>query len=146
MVAVAFGQCGSALFFGGAVPWSKVLTTAVILTVVAVNVTGARFVDRMRNTVVVVLLSVVAVFAAVALDRYAPVADSSAVAIQDGVALTFLAAVAGSTARVGGTRGRVLSVVIVLLLANLVDLAVLALLGTVVVLVISVVTVRDVVR
>jgi len=69
MAAVAFGQCGSALFFGGAAPWSKVLTTAVILTVVAVNVTGARFIDRVRNTVVVVLLSVIAIFVVVALAR-----------------------------------------------------------------------------
>jgi amino acid transporter len=69
MVAVVVGQCSSALFFGGAALWSKVLATAVVLTVVAVNVTGARFIDRVRNMVVVVLLSVIAIFVVVALAR-----------------------------------------------------------------------------
>jgi amino acid transporter len=152
MVAVSFGQYGAALFFDGFAPWRRVLTTAVVLVVAAVNVTGARFVDRVRTLVVVVLLSVFAVFVAVALARLdsrpmlAPAAGPSTSDMMGGVALMALAAVlvnanicaaTGLTAalaeaglfpqvfsrpaRVGGTRGLVISVVAVLLLANLVD-------------------------
>jgi amino acid transporter len=96
MVAVSFGHYGSALFFGGSAPWSKVLTTAVVLVVAAVNIAGARFIDRVQTLVVVVLLSVFAVFVAVVLAQLdlrllAPATYPSAADVLGSVALTFFA-------------------------------------------------------
>ena len=47
MVSVSFGNYAAALFFGeSASPgWTKVLTTAVVLVVAAINIAGARFID-----------------------------------------------------------------------------------------------------
>ncbi|RZL75463.1 MAG: APC family permease [Rhodococcus sp. (in: high G+C Gram-positive bacteria)] len=254
MVAVSFGSYGAALFFDDSVAWAKILTSAVVVAVAAINIAGAKFIDRVQSAIVVVLLAVFAVFIVVTLgelepDLLAPSTYPPAADIISSVALTFFAylgftvisftggdlpdprrnlpramytalgittalyvlialgvfgtltvqevidngetalalaakptlgdagfammavaallatsssvnaniyAAAGSTAklaesgtfppvfgqraRVGGTRGLVISVVLVLLLANLVDLTAIASLGSVVALVIFLVT------
>lgn len=96
MVSVSFGSYGSALLFDDSTAWSKVLTTAVVLAVAAINIAGARFIDRAQTAVVIVLLAVFAVFIVVTLAQlnpellapstYPPTAD-----IVSSVALTFFA-------------------------------------------------------
>ena len=96
MVSVSFGSYGSALFFNDSTAWSKVLTTAVVLAVAAINIAGARFIDRAQTAVVIVLLAVFALFIVVTLAQlnpellapstYPPTAD-----IVSSVALTFFA-------------------------------------------------------
>jgi len=96
MVSVSFGSYGSALFFDDSTAWSKVLTTAVVLAVAAINIAGARFIDRAQTAIVIVLLAVFAVFIVVTLaeldpgllapSTYPPTAD-----IVSSVALTFFA-------------------------------------------------------
>jgi amino acid transporter len=69
MVAVAFGSYATSLFVGedagGA--WDNVFTSAIVVAMAAVNLIGARFVDRAQSLIVVVLLAVFAVFAVVTL-------------------------------------------------------------------------------
>jgi amino acid transporter len=67
MVAVSFGSYATSLFVGddAAGWWDNVFTTAVVLAMVAINVIGARFVDRAQSLIVFVLLAVFAVFIAV---------------------------------------------------------------------------------
>ena len=67
MVAVSFGSYATSLFVGddAAGWWDNLFTTAVVLGMVAINVIGARFVDRAQSLIVVVLLAVFAVFIAV---------------------------------------------------------------------------------
>jgi len=96
MVSVSFGSYGSALFFDDSVTWSKVLTVAVVLLVAVVNIAGAKFIDRVQSLIVMVLLTVFAVFIVVTLfqldpellapDTYPPTTD-----IVSSVALTFFA-------------------------------------------------------
>ncbi|MBP2472041.1 amino acid transporter [Crossiella equi] len=96
MVALAFGNYGSALFFGGSVAWARVLTTAVVVAVAAANIAGARFIDRLQTVVVLVLLAVFGAFIAVTVfqldprllapSHYPPASDVVA-----SVALTFFA-------------------------------------------------------
>jgi len=96
MVSVSFGSYGSALLFNDSTAWSKVLTTVVVLAVAAINIAGARFIDRAQTAVVIVLLAVFAVFIVVTLAQldpallapstYPPTAD-----IVSSVALTFFA-------------------------------------------------------
>jgi amino acid transporter len=96
MVSVSFGSYGSALFFDDSTAWSKVLTTLVVLAVAAINIAGARFIDRAQTAIVIVLLAVFAVFIVVTLAQvdpgllapstYPPTAD-----IVSSVALTFFA-------------------------------------------------------
>ena len=52
--------------------WSKVLATAVVLAVAVVNIAGARFIDRVQSTIVIVLLAVFAVFIVVTLTQVDP--------------------------------------------------------------------------
>ena len=95
-VSVSFGSYGSALLFDDSTAWSKVLTRAVVLAVAAINIAGARFIDRAQTAVVIVLLAVFAVFIVVTLAQlnpellapstYPPTAD-----IVSSVALTFFA-------------------------------------------------------
>lgn len=96
MVAVSFGSYGAALFFDDSVVWGKVLTAAVIVLVVAVNIAGATFIDRVQTTIVVLLLAVFAVFIVVTLADLEPalLAPSTyppTVDIVSSVALTFFA-------------------------------------------------------
>jgi amino acid transporter len=67
MVAVAFGSYATSLFVGddAGAAWDNVFTTAVVVGAAAVNVVGARVVDRAQSLIVVVLLVVFAVFIAV---------------------------------------------------------------------------------
>jgi amino acid transporter len=98
MVAVSFGNYGSALFFGDdASPvWAKILATAVVLAVAVVNIIGAKFIDRVQSAIVIVLLAVFAVFIVVTFaqidpDLLAPSTYPSSADIVSSVALTFFA-------------------------------------------------------
>jgi amino acid transporter len=98
MVAVSFGSYGSSLFFGDdAAPiWAKLLTTAVVLVVAAINIAGAKFIDRIQSLIVVVLLAVFGVFIVVTLGQLdtsllAPSTYPPTVDIVSSVALTFFA-------------------------------------------------------
>jgi amino acid transporter len=98
MVAVAFGSYATSLFVGddagGA--WDNVFTSAIVVAMAAINLIGARFVDRAQSLIVVVLLAVFAVFIVVTLvdidpdllafSDYPPFSD-----IVASVALTFFA-------------------------------------------------------
>jgi amino acid transporter len=98
MVAVAFGSYATSLFVGdnagGA--WDNVFTSGIVVAMAAVNLIGARFVDRAQSLIVVVLLAVFAVFIVVTLvdvdpdllafSDYPPFSD-----IVASVALTFFA-------------------------------------------------------
>ena len=96
MVSVSFGHYGSALLFGGSTGWAKVLATAVVLVVGAINIAGARFIDRFQTAIVLVLLAVFAVFLGVTvtqldLSLLAPATYPSTSDIVASVALTFFA-------------------------------------------------------
>jgi amino acid transporter len=96
MVAVSFGSYGSALLFSDSTTWSKILTTAVVLTVAAINIAGAKFIDRVQTLIVVVLLAVFALFIVVTLaqldpDLLAPSTYPRSADIVSSVALTFFA-------------------------------------------------------
>lgn len=96
MVAVSFGHYGSALLFGESVAWAKVLTTAVVLLVAAVNIAGAKFIDRAQSVFVLILLGVFAVFLVVIFTQFdpqllAPADYPPALDIVSSVALTFFA-------------------------------------------------------
>jgi amino acid transporter len=98
MVAVAFGSYATSLFVGedAAAGWDNVFTSLIVVGMAAVNLIGARFVDRAQSLIVVVLLAVFAVFIVVTLvdidpdllafGDYPPFADIIA-----SVALTFFA-------------------------------------------------------
>jgi amino acid transporter len=96
MVSVSFGHYGSALLFGGSTVWSKVLASAVVLVVGAINIAGARFIDRFQTAIVLILLAVFAVFLGVTvteldLSLLAPATYPSTSDIVASVALTFFA-------------------------------------------------------
>lgn len=96
MVSVSFGDYGSALLFDGSNAWSRVLTTAVVLAVAAINIAGAKFIDRVQSAIVMVLLAVFAVFIVVTLAQWdpellAPSTYPPAADIVSSVALTFFA-------------------------------------------------------
>jgi amino acid transporter len=67
MVAVAFGSYATSLFVGddAGAAWDNIFTSLVVVGAAAVNVVGARVVDRAQSLIVVVLLAVFAVFIAV---------------------------------------------------------------------------------
>ncbi len=69
MVAVSFGSYATSLFIGDDAPgwWDNVFVTALILTMVAVNMVGATFVARAQSLIVVGVLAVFAVFIVVTL-------------------------------------------------------------------------------
>lgn len=96
MVSVSFGNYGAALFFDESDTWAKVLTTVVIVAVAAVNIAGAKSIDRLQSVIVVILLVVFAVFIVVTLgqmnpDLLAPSTYPRNGAIVSSVALTFFA-------------------------------------------------------
>jgi amino acid transporter len=96
MVAVSFGSYGSALFFDDSTGWAKALTTAVVLAVAAINIAGAKFIDRVQSLIVVILLAVFVVFIVVTLrqldpDLLAPSTYPPTKDIVSSVALTFFA-------------------------------------------------------
>jgi amino acid transporter len=96
MVSVSFGNYGSALFFGGSAAAGKALTVAVILVAAAINIAGAKVIDRLQTWIVIVLLGVFAVFIAVTLVRIdphllAPSGYPPTMAVVSSVALTFFA-------------------------------------------------------
>ena len=98
MVAVSFGSYATSLFIGddAASGWDNVFTSIIVIAMVAINLIGAKFVDRAQSLIVVVLLAVFIVFIAVtivdidpgllAFGGYPPAADIIA-----SVALTFFA-------------------------------------------------------
>ncbi|MGH3037471.1 MAG: APC family permease [Gaiellaceae bacterium] len=98
MVAVAFGSYATSLFVGDDAwgGWDNVFTAGVVVAMTAINLIGARFVDRAQSLIVVVLLGVFAVFIVVTLvdidadllafSGYPPFTD-----IVASVALTFFA-------------------------------------------------------
>jgi amino acid transporter len=98
MVAVSFGSYGSSLIAGtDAAPIvAKVLTVAVVVLVVGINIAGATSIDRIQSVIVVILLAVFAVFVVVTLagtdpallapSNYPPMMD-----VISSVALTFFA-------------------------------------------------------
>ncbi len=69
MVAVAFGSYATSLFVGddAAGWWDNVFTSAIVVSMAAINLVGSRVVDRAQSLIVVVLLAVFAVFIAVTL-------------------------------------------------------------------------------
>jgi amino acid transporter len=98
MVAVSFGSYATSLFVGenAAGWWDNVFTTALILTMVAVNIVGATFVARAQSVIVAGVLGVFAVFVVVTV----PDIDLGLLAVDDypsfskivaSVALTFFA-------------------------------------------------------
>lgn len=96
MVSVSFGSYGAALFFDESTTWSKILTTAVVVLVAAVNIAGTKFIDRVQSVIVVILLVVFAVFVVVTLtqldpDLLAPSTYPPRLDIVSSVALTFFA-------------------------------------------------------
>ncbi len=98
MVAVAFGSYATSLFVGDDASggWDNLFTSAVVLGMVAINLVGAKVVDRAQSLIVVVLLAVFAVFIAVTLvdidlDLLAFSGYPSASDIVASVALTFFA-------------------------------------------------------
>ena len=96
MVAVSFGQYGSSFFFGGSAVWAVVLTNAVVLVIGAVNIAGAKLIDRLQTVVVVLLLAMFAVFVTVTFadlepHLLAPATYPPATDIVASVALTFFA-------------------------------------------------------
>jgi amino acid transporter len=64
MLAVSFGAYAVSLFFGDDAwgGWDNVFASLVIVVMTAINMTGATFVSRVASVMVVVLLSVFAVF------------------------------------------------------------------------------------
>ena len=98
MVAVSFGSYATSLFIGenAGTGWDHVFITALVLTMVAVNMVGAKFVTRAQSLIVAGVLVVFAVFIAVtifninfgllAFSGYPPVSKIIA-----SVALTFFA-------------------------------------------------------
>jgi amino acid transporter len=96
MVAVSFGNYGSALIFAGSTLWAKLLTVAVIMAAAAVNIAGAKVIDRLQTGIVIILLAVFAVFVVVTLTQVDPslLAPSGYPPTMDtvsSVALTFFA-------------------------------------------------------
>ncbi len=96
MVAVSFGSYGSALFFDDSTVWATILTVVVLVGVAAINIAGAKFIDRVQSLIVLVLLAVFAVFIVVTLaelnpDLLAPSTYPPTTDIFSSVALTFFA-------------------------------------------------------
>jgi amino acid transporter len=98
MVSVSFGSYATALLIKDADPgaWDNILTTALVVAVAAVNIAGAKFIDRVQSVIVVVLLAVFAVFIVVTLSQIdpellAPSTYPERSAIVSSVALTFFA-------------------------------------------------------
>ncbi|QSE91572.1 amino acid permease [Rhodococcus pseudokoreensis] len=96
MVAVSFGSYGAALFFDDSGVWSRILTSAVVVLVAAINIAGTKFIDRVQTAIVVILLAVFAVFVVVTLAQLdpsllAPSTYPPTVDIVGSVALTFFA-------------------------------------------------------
>lgn len=98
MVAVAFGSYATSLFVGddAGAAWDNLFTSGVVVAMAAINLIGARFVDRAQSLIVVALLAVFAVFIAVTivdidLDLLAFSGYPSVSDIVASVALTFFA-------------------------------------------------------
>lgn len=64
MVAVSFGDYATSLLVGteAAAIWPKLFASGVVLAMAALNVAGARGVDKAQSAIVVALLAVFAVF------------------------------------------------------------------------------------
>ncbi len=98
MVSVSFGSYATSLFIGddAGPAWDNVFTTAMVLSVLAINVIGSRIVDRAQSVIVIALLVVFVIFIAatlpdidwdlLAFDGYPASSD-----IVASVALTFFA-------------------------------------------------------
>jgi amino acid transporter len=98
MVAVSFGDYATSLLLGtnAAAVWPKVFASGVVLAMAALNVAGARGVDKAQSTIVVALLAVFAVFIIATLTELNPhlLAPSGYPSLREiiaSVALTFFA-------------------------------------------------------
>jgi amino acid transporter len=98
MIAASFGDYAASLFIGAnaAKGWSKLFGAAIVLVMCAVNIGGARGVDRAQSVIVVALLAVFAVFIVATFSELnthllAPSGYPSARRIISSVALTFFA-------------------------------------------------------
>src|ERR1700723_933054 len=95
-VAVSFGDYATSLFIGteAAAVWPKLFASGVVLAMAALNVAGARGVDKAQSVIVVALFAVFAVFILATLTEpnphlLAPSGYPSLRAIIASVALTF---------------------------------------------------------
>ena len=98
MVAVSFGDYATSLVLGtdAAAVWPKVFASGVVLAMAALNVAGARGVDKAQSAIVVALLAVFAVFIIATLTELNPhlLAPSGYPSLREiiaSVALTFFA-------------------------------------------------------
>jgi amino acid transporter len=98
MVAVSFGDYATSLLLGtdAAAVWPKVFASGVVLAMAALNVAGARGVDKAQSAIVVALLAVFAVFIIATLTELNPhlLAPSGYPSLREiiaSVALTFFA-------------------------------------------------------
>jgi len=98
MVAVSFGDYAASLFIGSnaAAAWPKLFASGVVLAMAALNVAGARGVDKAQSAIVVALLAVFAVFIIATLSELNPhlLAPSGYPSLREiiaSVALTFFA-------------------------------------------------------
>jgi len=98
MVAVSFGDYATSLLIGSgaAAVWPKLFASGVVLAMAALNVAGARGVDRAQSAIVVALLVVFAVFIVATLTELNPhlLAPSGYPSLREiiaSVALTFFA-------------------------------------------------------
>ena len=96
MVAVAFGEYASALFFSSNTTWTDIFAAAVILGMAAVNVAGTKAIARAQGVIVVIVVGILAIFSVVTLATMkphllAPSGYPSWNHVISGVALTFFA-------------------------------------------------------
>jgi amino acid transporter len=96
MVAVAFGEYASALFFSSNTSWTGIFAAAVILGTAAVNVAGTKAIARAQGVIVVIVVGILAIFSVVTLATMkphllAPSGYPSWNHVLSGVALTFFA-------------------------------------------------------
>jgi amino acid transporter len=98
MIAVSFGDYASSLFIGAnaAKGWSKLFASLIVLAMGALNIKGARGVDKIQSMIVVTLLVVFAVFIVATFTQLnshllAPSGYPTARKIISSVALTFFA-------------------------------------------------------
>ena len=66
MVAVSFGSYATSLFVGddAEAAWDNVFTSLIVVSMAAISLVGARFVDRVQSLIVVLLLGVFVIFIA----------------------------------------------------------------------------------
>jgi len=96
MVAVSFGSYASSIFADGGAASAKVFAVAVVVAMTALNIAGSTSVARVQSLIVVVVVGILAAFAAVTIANMNPtlLAPSGYPGVRDivsSVALTFFA-------------------------------------------------------